>query len=163
MSLQNTNWWMLVNSLRPKTIKVSTILSTEDFYLYFQDLLNPPQLCKNILYAEPNIEVEMLDNIITLNEVQVILKNLKPRKAAGEDQVPYEYYKNSTLEFQKRLTASFSKIFEEGKIEPDFLKAIITPIHKKGCLDLVNNYRGISLMNSASKIFVGILNSRLNV
>ena len=40
-------------------------------------------------------------------------------------------------------------------------EGVITPIHKKGDLDDVNNYRGITLINIMSKIYSHILHNRL--
>ena len=40
-------------------------------------------------------------------------------------------------------------------------EGVITPIHKKGELDDVNNYRGITLINIMSKIYSHILHNRL--
>lgn len=42
-----------------------------------------------------------------------------------------------------------------------FKKSIIFPIHKKGDLNAVENYRGISFMNVIAKIFCGVLINRL--
>lgn len=43
----------------------------------------------------------------------------------------------------------------------DWTKAVIVPLFKKGDPNIVDNYRGISLLCIMSKIFTSILNSRL--
>lgn len=43
----------------------------------------------------------------------------------------------------------------------DWRKAVIFPIRKNGDKDKAANYRGISLLESASKLYAAILNERI--
>ena len=38
---------------------------------------------------------------------------------------------------------------------------MVVPLHKKGSLDVVNNFRGITLLSILGKLFTRILNNRL--
>lgn len=55
----------------------------------------------------------------------------------------------------------FSKVFSTGIFPEEWSKSIIIPLHKKGDRDNPDNYRGISLLSCVSKVFTGVLNSRL--
>ncbi|ESO92711.1 hypothetical protein LOTGIDRAFT_70291, partial [Lottia gigantea] len=51
--------------------------------------------------------------------------------------------------------------FEKGCFPDEWSEAIIVPVYKKGSINDVQNYRGISLVSCLSKIFTCILNNRL--
>jgi hypothetical protein len=43
----------------------------------------------------------------------------------------------------------------------EWKNAIVTPLHKKGALDDMNNYRGISVLPIAAKIFEHVLSIQI--
>lgn len=161
-SSKTSTWWKLVKELKTQPTKVSSVLTADCFKDHFEGLLNPPQISSDISYAEPWIADPLLDSTITFDEIVQVLTSLKNNKAAGEDGVPYEFYKHASTEFILQLRDCFSKMFEEGSTEEQFLKTITCPLHKKGDADVTGNYRAISLMDCISKIFMGVLNIRLN-
>ncbi|WP_419639471.1 hypothetical protein, partial [Thiolapillus sp.] len=55
----------------------------------------------------------------------------------------------------------FNTIFDKGIYPSEWAKAIIIPIHKKGNIHSVDNYRGVSLLSIISKCYTSILNTRL--
>ena len=59
------------------------------------------------------------------------------------------------------LLRLFNTIFTNGVYPVSWSEGVITPIHKKGSLVDTNNYRGIILINTLSKIYSHILNNRL--
>ena len=59
------------------------------------------------------------------------------------------------------LVKYFNKLFSSGLHPTEWTKAIIVPLHKKGGINNVDNYRGIYLLNVLSKIFTYIVNRRL--
>ena len=52
-------------------------------------------------------------------------------------------------------------IFESGIFPDKWTEGFIVPIHKKGDVNNVQNYRGITLVSCLSKLFTSILNKRL--
>ncbi|XP_059224641.1 uncharacterized protein LOC131997617 [Stomoxys calcitrans] len=163
--LNNTSnakeWWSLVRELNGQDFRISHTLSAEILRTHFMELLRQEQSSLRVHYAPALIVNDILDKDITLEEIKYTLAKTKPNKAPGEDRIPYEFYSNATDEFLTQLAAIFNKIYTEGKIEEEFQKTVIFPIHKKGRLDDASNYRGISFMNSVAKIFMGVLNDRL--
>ena len=55
----------------------------------------------------------------------------------------------------------FNSLFNNGEFPQQWSKGLITPLHKKGSIHEVNNYRGISLADSIGKIYCCLLNRRL--
>lgn len=54
-----------------------------------------------------------------------------------------------------------NKIWKERGIPYAWNRGVISPIYKKGEKNEVKNYRGVTLMDTAYKIYANILNERL--
>ena len=61
--------------------------------------------------------------------------------------------KELSHELSSPLCSLFNKSLSLGKFPPPYKDANVTPVHKKGDLSLVSNYRPISLLNSVAKLF----------
>lgn len=53
------------------------------------------------------------------------------------------------------------KVWKEGQLPTDWKKSIIVPLYKRGDQEKVENYRGISLLCSAYKLYTEIIRNRL--
>ena len=53
------------------------------------------------------------------------------------------------------------RIWREEKLPEEWTVGVICPLHKKGCKLVCSNFRGITLLNSAYKIFSKILSARI--
>ena len=62
----------------------------------------------------------------------------------------FVYMQNDILPLHNAL---FNQIYDSGLLPEDWCKNIICPLHKSGLQTNPENYRGISLINSISKIF----------
>jgi hypothetical protein len=129
---------------------------------YFKTLLNPPVLSGTISYAEPLIEDELLDRDFTFQELQVALSKAKNDKAPGCDGIPYEFFKNAPNSFLLVLLNLYNNVFKAGCVPVSFKKSVIFPLHKKGDLNNVQNYRGLSFINCISKLYTSLLHYRLS-
>ncbi|XP_075163988.1 uncharacterized protein LOC142236632 [Haematobia irritans] len=154
-------WWSLVRLINDQNFQISSSLSAEALKDHFFTLLQSQESNRSIEYAPNLMENHILDSDITVDEIKHMLRKTKPNKAPGEDRIPYEFFVNATDEFLTKLAEIYNNIYSNSKMDEVFQKSIIFPIHKKGSLDDAANYRGISFMNSAAKIFMGILNERL--
>lgn len=155
------NWWKLAKEIRGDCFRVGSNISAADFKQYFQGLLNQQQFSNDIHYASVWHIDDDLDKYITVEEVKKVLQATKADKAPGADRVPYEMFKNASLEFLNELVKSFNIIFETGRVGEELTESIIFPIYKKGDVNNTCNYRGISFMNCVAKVLMGILLSRL--
>ena len=57
----------------------------------------------------------------------------------------------------------FNRILDLGYFPKAWSEGYILPLHKKGKLDDVNNFRGITLLSTLGKLFSRILNNRLTL
>ncbi|KAL4112678.1 hypothetical protein QTP88_016423 [Uroleucon formosanum] len=94
---------------------------------------------------------------ITLEEVKIAINSLKNWKAQGSNDIPAELIKYSGEEMHKVIFKICQRTWEEEQMPEDWKKALIIPIHKKGDKTECGNYRGISLLNSAYKVFSKVL------
>jgi len=96
-----------------------------------------------------------------VQDIKKSILSLKVGKAAGPDGLISEMFKNSIDLIMPYLLKLFNAMFTTGVFPVMWTKSIIVPLHKKGDYNNADNYRGISLTSVFSKIFIGILNTRL--
>ncbi|KAK6181925.1 hypothetical protein SNE40_009702 [Patella caerulea] len=145
---------------------------------YFKDLLNPAVEFDDLdfsVYSTTYVRDHNLDcqkceydtsqlNVpITVTEIKDAIKKMKNGKASGEDMIPLEFYKVGIDKLMPVLLKLFNTVFFSGTFPESWTSSIILPLHKKGDRNNPGNYRGISLLNSISKIFVSILKTRLTL
>ena len=85
-------------------------------------------------------------------EIKTAIRALKDQKAAGPDGLIREFYKNSTVHILPFLVKFSNFIFHHGLFPDEWSLAILHPLHKKGDINVPDNYRGISLLNICSKM-----------
>jgi len=82
---------------------------------------------------------------------------LKPKKAAGPDEILSEFIKNGGLTLKQKIHQLPVKIWKQEKIPCEWSEGTLCPVYKKGYRKQCNNYRGISLPNITYKIFAILL------
>ena len=98
---------------------------------------------------------------ITEEEVKEAINRLKNGKAAGHDNVKAEMIKTLGESGIKILTAILNKAWNLGSIPTDWEVGIIILIFKKGNARDCKNYRGITLLSIASKVYERVIESKL--
>ena len=141
----------------------STKARLDCWYNHFKNLLGKEaNLSEN--YTLPLEEVSSELNIPTSNftlvELKAVLKKIKPSKAFGPDNIPAIIWKDD--HFHELLLNLCNFCAFGHKISPSYWrKSQIIPVPKKGDLSLVTNYRGISLIPIAAKIYNKLILNRL--
>lgn len=83
------------------------------------------------------------------------------RRAPGLDNIPVELFKFGGSSIIDRLLSIFQRVFN-GETPPwQWRVSKIVPIPKKRDTTLMTNYRGISLMSTAAKVYNRILLNRI--
>lgn len=109
----------------------------------------------------PREELEGLNDTVTWREVNDVLAGLKNGKAPGVSGMPVEWLKVAVEKDVgvKPRSAMAAAIFyivrcmiEKGLVPDSLNKALVVSIPKKGDLTDMDNYRGISLMESLLKV-----------
>jgi len=98
----------------------------------------------------------------TYYEVSQVIKKLKTHKAAGSDNIPAELIKQGGTELKRRIHKLIMYIWKEETLPTEWTEGIICPIYKKGDRMICSNYKPITLLNVAYKIFTTLINNRLS-
>ncbi|KAI0222887.1 hypothetical protein LSAT2_025861, partial [Lamellibrachia satsuma] len=104
-----------------------------------------------------------LDEIPNMDEMARAIAGLKDGKALGGDGIPAEVWKHGGDNLSNRLHQLITKAWEEGSVPQAWKDASIVTIYKKGDRTDCGNYREISLLSIAGKIFARIMLNRLSI
>ena len=132
---------------------------------HFQKLLNVPGDIEHeaLVNIQQRITNTCLDEIPNMDEMARAIAGLKDGKAPGGDGIPAEVWKHGGDNMFNRLHQLITKAWEEGSVPQAWKDASIVTIYKKGDRTDCGNYRGISLLSIAGKIFARILLNRLSI
>jgi hypothetical protein len=106
---------------------------------------------------QTEVEIQPLSYI----EVCLIINKLKSNKAGGTDNIIPELVKQGGRTLKQRLYKLILMIWEKEQLPNQWKEGIICLKYKKGDRLDCTNYRPITLLNVAYKIFAIILNQRL--
>ena len=165
-------YWSLLKGLSSQS-KTTNKLDTSDFYEYFKAVNNPDSIFfqpdedtihfnERYLNGEFQIMFTELDSRITPDEISKACRELNSGKSTGPDLMMNEVFKCDFKHLNNYLHALFNKLLDTGYFPDEWRESYVIPLHKKGDVNNVENYRGISLMSHFCKLFTRILNNRLN-
>nr|VZI15297.1 unnamed protein product [Spirometra erinaceieuropaei] len=90
-------------------------------------------------------------------EVANAIRKLRNNKAPGEDGIPAEIFKSCVDTLAPWLHGVIERAWRDEVVPDDWGLGILVPILKKGDKTRCENYRGISLVDVATKIFAIVL------
>nr|VZI30731.1 unnamed protein product [Spirometra erinaceieuropaei] len=90
-------------------------------------------------------------------EVADAIRKLRNNKAPGEDGIPAETFKSCVDTLTPWLHEVIERAWRDEVVPDDWGLGILVPILKKGDKTRCENYRGISLIDIATKIFAIVL------
>ena len=86
-------------------------------------------------------------------DVEECMATLKPKNSEGYDRIPVRILYDARKILNLPFAVLFRKIYEQKIIPEQWKMAKVIPIHKKGSKNNIENYRPISNLCGASKIF----------
>ena len=95
------------------------------------------------------------------DDILKIIRNLEPNKAHGHDMISIRMNKICDTSICRPLELIFQACLESGKFPSEWKKANVVPVHKKGDKQISKNYRPISLLPIAGKIFERLLYDKM--
>ena len=148
-------------------------LSANKFFNYFKAVNNPEDrffqpaddvlhFNERVVHGEFQVMFQELDAEITVYEINKAVKNLKQSKSGGPDQLLNEFLKYGFDTLRPYLLKLYNIILSTGCFPRSWGEGFIIPIFKKGNVENVENYRGITLLSVVGKLFTSIINNRLN-
>lgn len=97
----------------------------------------------------------------SIREIKRAIMKTKNNKAPGPDNINAELWKANPDISAEILHALFLDIWEKECVPNDWQEGLIVKLFKKGSKTECNNYRGITLLNVASKVFALVILDRL--
>lgn len=97
----------------------------------------------------------------SIQEVELVVAKIKNNKSPGSDNLPGELLKYGGAALLSVLHDLITMIWRKEQLPSEWKIGIICPLYKKGDKLECANYRGITLLNTAYKVFANILHQRL--
>ena len=105
---------------------------------------------------------EIKTSVISRAEVVEAIKSLKKGKAPGPDYaMTAEALKDGGNFIVDQVHVICRQVFKDCHAPTQWTSSLIIPLPKKGNLQLMTNYRGISLMSIAAKVYNKVLLNRI--
>ena len=162
-NLAKTNpkqFWKEIKKVIRRKQKSSDNLSSDDVLEPFSNVFKIQPQNNNAENFGDNYD-EVLNSPISEEGLRKVVLFLKSNKSPGLDGLIAEIFKSSFECMPPLLLRLLMVIFLNGINPASWSEGVIIPIHKKDSLDETNNYRGITSINTLSKIYSYILNNRL--
>ena len=153
-----SEFWKTLDKLSDKREKTASYVSHLSMSNHFKNLLNTPE---SICVPPKCFERGPVDDKISLDELKKATGILKPGKAVAIDNLSNEMLSCLVEVCPEVILKLFNLILDSGDVLPEWVISFIVPIHKGGTKSDPSNYRGVSLLSCLGKLFLSILNNRL--
>ncbi|KAH0814154.1 hypothetical protein GEV33_008637 [Tenebrio molitor] len=151
-------WRYIYRERKKKGEIVSDRITMEEWRKYFSELLGGEENRQEKEKRQHRVgEIEE----ITREELEQQLRKLKRKKAPGRDGIQNESWIYGTEREVDRLLEIMNGLWKGGGFPQEWKEGIICHIYKKGEKDTASNYRGITLLNTAYKVYAMMVEERL--
>jgi hypothetical protein len=137
-----------------KTVNIWESYITEPY-----DRPNRPQNLK--VEPEEEVDADEKGSYILKNKVEKAIKEMRDKKAAGDDDVPRDVLKLLGEDGLKLMTQLINSIYVTGEWPKDFTEFTITVSNKKPNVTKCSDHCKISLIAHTAKIVARVLRRRI--
>ena len=95
-----------------------------------------------------SVMFEELNLFFSHQEILKTITQLRTNKSAGPDKLLNEFFINGKAVLSTTLLILFNKLFEMGLFLEEWSEGYIIPLHKKGSINKVENFIGITLLST---------------
>jgi hypothetical protein len=127
---------------------------------YFQRILNSSNNDETLTTQKRTEAIDDMEEP-TNEEIAETIKELKNGKTAGKDNICNELIKYGGEKMSENIQQMIKDIWKNEQIPEEWKIGRIMPIYKSGDHTKCDNYRGITLLNTAYKILTNIINKRM--
>ena len=113
-------------------------------------------------YYTKNVIEQDLDEILSILDLTILLKDLDQNKAMGNDCVSPKILKDCAIPLYTRIYQLVKKSIQIGQLPDAWKQANVTPIYKGGSKLEPGNYRPVSLTSIPCKITEAFLVENIN-
>ena len=99
---------------------------------------------------------------VTTEEVKKALNAMQGGKSPGEDQITADLLKDGGLIVLEKLANLYTQCLMTASVPESWKKPNIILIHQKGDMKDLKNYRPISLLSVAYKVFTKVIANRIS-
>ena len=143
-----------------------TEVSKEEWFQYFKSLNSNSinsnsELESKLQILEEQKNFSELDNCIKEKEVSDAILSLRNKKSSSFDSILNEMLKCGHTFLLHCITKLFNKVLIYGSFPKLWSKGFIVPLFKSGSKDDPAIYRGICIGSCLGKLFLKVLNNRL--
>jgi len=98
---------------------------------------------------------------ISGDEIKRAMKRLRDGKAMGLDGIPRMAWKYEGERLERWVRDYCNKVWREEGCPESWKEGVVVPIVKKGEVEEIEEYRGVTIMAALYKIYVSVLEERL--
>ena len=153
--------WKVVNRERGGRSRVNERIKIEEWNEYFRGLLGGVEW--RVKWGGGRREGRDEEREIGRDEIGRVVRGLKDGKAGGSDGIQNEVWKYGGEEVEKWLWVVCNRVWRGEGWPEGWKEGIVVPVLKKGAGERVEDYRGITLTQTAYKIYASVLAERLRL
>lgn len=157
---KETDIWKYINRTRNKRENTENKIKKEVWRQHFMDLLEGKEE-DGVTEGGKQREEMGQEKMLEEEEIMTAVRKMKLKKAVGVDGIPMEAWRYAGVGLRRKFVDLLMLIWKCGSLPRDWRKSIVVPLYKRGDKESVGNYRGISLLCSAYKIYAEIIRKRL--
>ncbi len=146
-------------------LKQSNNISADSFVDYFKAINNPTDhffqpdediIHFNETYFESEVKIMFneLNTDISIDEILQSISQLSNGRSGGPDMFLNEFLIHGKEILAPFLLKLFNTAFKNGHFPEIWSEGFIVPLHKKGYVNDVGNYRGITLLSTIGNYFL---------